>query len=575
MKNFDLVVRGGTILDGTGGDPFDGDVGVVDGRVAAVGEVDGTGAEEVDARGLLVTPGFVDIHTHYDGQAIWGERLTPSSWHGVTTVVTGNCGVGFAPCRQGDHELLIRLMEGVEDIPGVVLADGLDWSWESFPEFLAATERRDHDIDFAMQVPHGALRVYVMGERGADREPANAEDIAAMGRLAREAVEAGALGFSSSRTLNHRSSDGRPTPTLTAGEDELQGIARALGDSRKGVLQFVSDFVEPQEEFAMLRRLVEASGRPLSMTVLQDDRRPDQWKDLLRWIGEAARDGLPMKGQVCGRAVGLVLGLECTLHPFMGHDAFRPLARLPHEEKLARLRDPEIRRAILGSPPEPSSFLGAMLGNFARLFALGDPPQYEPGPEDSIAARASREGRDAADLAYDLLLENDGRGLLYLPFLNYARHSLEPSLEMMKHPDTVLGLGDGGAHLGTISDASFTTSMLTHWTRDRSLGEKLSLPWVVRAHSFETAAAVGLRDRGRIARGWKADLNLIDYDGLRLHPPRVVRDLPAGGRRLVQKADGYRATIVSGRVVYRDGEPTGELPGRLVRGAQPAPGERA
>ncbi|MDG2307073.1 MAG: amidohydrolase family protein [Candidatus Binatia bacterium] len=572
MEKFDLVIRGGTLVDGTGGDPVEGDVAIQGGVIAEIGKVAGQGREEIDARDLLVTPGFVDIHTHYDGQAVWGPRLTPSSWHGVTTVVTGNCGVGFAPCRPNDHDLLVKLMEGVEDIPAVVLAEGLDWSWESFGEFLDRLETQPHDIDFATQAPHGAIRVYAMGERGADREPATPDDIAVMARLAREAVEAGALGFTTSRTLNHRSSDGRPTPTLTAEEDELLGIAMALKDSGRGVLQVVSDFADAKAEFGMLRRLVEQSGRPLSMSIVQDDRRPNQWRDLISWIGEATDAGLPMKGQVCGRPVGIVLGLECTLNPFLLHAAYREIGRLPLAEKVARMRDPEVRRSILGEKPSAENgFLHNMLTNFERIFELGDPPNYEPRVEDSIAGKAQAAGLAPIEWVYDRFLENDGHTLLYLPFLNYADKSLEPSLEMMKHADTVLGLGDGGAHLGTISDASFPTTMLTFWTRDRTRGDKLSVPFVVRAHTHETAAAVGLRDRGLLARGYKADVNLIDYDALTLRPPHVVHDLPSGGRRLVQTAEGYRATLVSGQVIYRDGQPTDALPGKLIRGAQSRP----
>ena len=571
MANLDLVIRGGTVIDGTGADPVESDLGIAGGKIAEVGRVSGRATEEIDARGLLVTPGFVDIHTHYDGQAVFSPRLTPSSWHGVTTVVTGNCGVGFAPCRPDDRDLLIRLMEGVEDIPGVVLTEGLDWSWESFPEFLDTLEARPHDIDFATQAPHGAMRVYAMGERGANRETATGQDIAIMARLAREAVEAGALGFTTSRTLNHRSSDGRPTPTLTAEEEELLGVAMALRASGRGVLQVVSDFIDAPAEFGMLRRLVEKSGRPLSMTLVQTDRDPDQWRDLIGWIGDASRDGLPMKAQVCGRAVGIVLGLECTLSPFLLHQSYREVAFLPLAEKVARLRDPEVRRAILAEEPsDRQGMLPKMLGNFSRMFLLGDPPNYEPAESESLAALARERGVSPTEVAYDQMLENDGRGLLYLPFLNYAGHSLDPSLEMMKHGDTVLGLGDGGAHLGTISDASFPTTMLAYWARDRR-GEKLSLPWVVKAHAHDTAAAIGLHDRGRLAPGYKADVNVIDHDALTLHAPRVVYDLPAGGRRLIQTADGYRATIVSGEVVYRDGEASGALPGRLIRGAQPAP----
>jgi len=570
---FDLVVRGGTVVDGTGSPGREADVAIAGGRVVEVGRVAGSGRAEIDARGFLVTPGFVDIHTHYDGQATWDGRLTPSSWHGVTTVVMGNCGVGFAPCKPDDHDMLIRLMEGVEDIPGAVLAEGLPWNWESYAEYLTALEARPHDIDFAAQVPHAAVRVYVMGERGANREPATRDDIAAMAEIARAGVAAGALGFTTSRTLNHRTSDGRPTPTLTAAEDELTGVARGLAAVGRGVLQVVSDFIDPEGELAMFRRIVEASGRPLSVSLAQNDRSPNGWRKVLGAIERATADGLPMRAQVCGRPIGLVLGFRLSMNPFATHPSFRAIAGLPIDERLARLRDPELRARIVGDEPASDNpFTKAVLVNFARMFPLGDPPDYEPGPERSVAALARESGRSPAEVAYDLLLERDGRGVLYFPFLNYAEGSLDASLEMMRHPDTVLGLGDGGAHVGMISDGSFPTTMLTHWTRDRRRGEKLPLEWVVKAHTSDTARAVGFLDRGVLAPGYKADLNVIDYDRLTLHAPDVAYDLPAGGRRLVQRADGYVATVVSGEITYRDGEPTGALPGRLVRGPQPAPG---
>jgi N-acyl-D-aspartate/D-glutamate deacylase len=569
---FDLVIRDGAVIDGTGSDPRETDVAVKDGKIAAIGKFAGSGAEEIDARGQIVTPGFVDIHTHYDGQASWGAQLSPTSWHGVTTVVMGNCGVGFAPCRPGDHDMLIRLMEGVEDIPGVVLTEGLEWNWETFPEFLAALEARQHDIDFAVQAPHGPLRVYVMGERGADREPATAEEIARMGELAREAVEAGAIGFSTSRTLNHRTSDGKPTPTLTAEADELVGIANGLGRAKRGVLQVVSDFKDRTQEMAMLRRMVAESGRPLSISLVQDDRAPDAWRWILDQIDAANADGLEMRAQVCGRPVGLLFGLELTHNPFSAHAAFREIAHLPLDRKVAALRDPGLRRRLLAGKPEGDDrFARFYLANFSKMFLLADPPNYEPLMEDSIAATAKRRGLTPAELALDHMLERDGKGMLYFPVLNYAKGSLEPSFEMMGRPNTVLGLGDGGAHVGTICDASFTTSMLTFWTRDRKRGPKLDLPWVIKAHTQETARAVGLSDRGLLRPGYRADINVIDYDRLVLRAPEVAHDLPAGGRRLIQRADGYTATICAGEITYRDGRATGKLPGRLVRGAQAAP----
>jgi N-acyl-D-aspartate/D-glutamate deacylase len=570
-NSLDLVVRGGTVVDGTGGEPRQADVAVAGGRVVGVGEVAGRGKRELDARGLLVTPGFVDIHTHYDAQASWDSRLWPSSWHGVTTAVMGNCGVGFAPCKPEHRELLIRLMEGVEDIPNAVLTEGLEWRWQSFPEFLDALETRSHDIDFATQVPHAALRVFAMGERGANREPGTPDDIACMAELAAEAVRAGALGFSTSRTLNHRTSDGQPTPTLTAGEDELTQIALALEGARAGVLQVVSDFRDLDAEWGMLRRVVERSGRPLSVSLVQNDRRPQAYRALLRALADASADGLPVKAQVCGRAVGIVMGLHTSVSPFSGNPVYRELAGLPLSDLCARLKTSDVRARLLAAQREASGFSAAVMQNYAKMFVLDATPDYEPKAEHSIAARAAASGKSPAETALDAMLERDGKALLYVPFLNYAEGSLEPSLEMMRDPNALLGLGDGGAHVGMICDGSFPTFMLTHWTRDRSRGDKLPLQWVVKAQSADTARAVGLLDRGVIAPGYRADLNLIDYERLTLPSPELASDLPAGGKRLLQRATGYVATIVRGEVVYERGEPTGVLPGRLVRGAQPAP----
>lgn len=569
--DFDLVIRGGTVVDGSGGERFDGDVAIEDGRIAAVGHVAGRGAEEIDARGKIVTPGFVDIHTHYDGQVTWDDRLQPSSWHGVTTVVMGNCGVGFAPCREDDRDRLIRLMEGVEDIPFPVLAEGLPWNWRSFPDYLDALGRRRTDIDFAAQLPHAALRVNVMGERGADREPATAADIAAMAEQAEAAMRGGALGFTTSRTLNHRTSDGQPTPTLTAAEDELQGIAQGLKRAGSGVLQFVSDFPDPAGEFGMMRRLVERSGRPLSFSLVQADRAPDAWKMLLGFLEGATADGLPMRAQVCGRPVGIMLGLELTLNPFIFHPSYRAIAKASLAERVATLRDPAFRARLLAEEASAENPMArSTLTNFARMWLITTPPDYEQTADNSVAALAARAGKTPAEFALDHLLGGGGRNMIYLPFLNYSNDSLEPALAMMRHKDTVLGLSDGGAHVGTICDGSFPTSMLVHWTRDRRRGDRLPLEWVVKAQSADTAAAVGLHDRGRLALGLRADVNVIDYDRLTLHAPEVRFDLPAGGKRLVQRADGYAATIVSGQVTYRDGEASGALPGRLIRGAQTA-----
>ena len=568
----DLVIRNGFVIDGSGSPGREGDVAIDDGKITAVGKVAGKGREEIDAKGEIVTPGFVDVHTHYDGQVTWGDALTPSSIHGVTTAIMGNCGVGFAPCRDEDHDRLIRLMEGVEDIPFPVLSTGLPWNWESFPDYLDSLSGKQFDIDFGAQLPHAALRVFVMGERGANREEATPQDIEAMAKLAREAVEAGALGFSTSRTLNHRTSDGQPTPTLTASEEELTSIGMALKEAGKGVLQFVSDFDDPKKEAAMLRRIVEATGRPLSVSLAQSDVAPEGWRVLLGAIEDAVEDGLPMRAQVCGRPVGVLLGLDLTMNPFIAHPVYQEIKDKTLQEKVAALRDPDFRARLLASKPDPANpFVKSLLRNFGKLFTLDAVPDYEPDADRTVEAIAKARGITNEEAALDILLEDDGRGMLYLPFLNYANGSLDPSYEMLKSPATIPGLSDGGAHVGMICDGSFPTSMLTHWTRDRSRGPKFPLEWIVKRQTADTAHWIGLHDRGLIAPGYRADLNIIDYDGLTLHRPVILRDLPANGRRLMQRASGYTATIVAGQIIYRDGDPTGAKPGRLVRGAQGVP----
>jgi len=561
MSEHELVIRGGTVVDGTGAPPRPADVAVSGGRITEVGDVAGDADRVVDADGTLVTPGFVDIHSHYDGQATWDSQLTPSSWHGVTTLVMGNCGVGFAPCRPDDRQRLIELMEGVEDIPGTALHEGLPWTWETFPEYLDHLAGRAFDVDVAAQVPHGAVRLYVMGERGAQREPATADEIAAMGHIVRDGVAAGALGFTTSRTTNHRTSRGEPTPTLTAAADELVGIAVGMAPAG-GVIELVSDFRDVDDEFATMRRIVAESGRPLSISVAAEDHRA-HWGSLQERIGAAAAEGLPIKGQVAARAIGLLLGLQATVNPFAGAPAYREIAALPLAERVRALREPERRARVLA---EFEAHPAARIGRFDRMFELADPPDYEPAPSASMAARAEREGRTPAEVVYDLLLEDDGRALLYYPLFNWIDGSLDAVGRMLRDENLLPGLADGGAHVGTICDASFPTTLLAHWARDRADG--LPLEWVVRRQCRDTAAAVGLHDRGVIAPGYKADVNVIDFTRLAARRPAMVFDLPAGGKRLVQRADGYRHTFVAGTEVYADGEHTGALPGRLVRGAR-------
>jgi N-acyl-D-aspartate/D-glutamate deacylase len=578
VAQLDCVIRGGTIVDGTGGDSFEGDVGIAGGKIVAVGKVAASGAEEIDARGLLVTPGFVDIHTHYDGQATWDSQLAPSSWHGVTTAVMGNCGVGFAPVKPGDRDRLVELMEGVEDIPGTALHEGLAWNWQSFPEYMDALEARPRDMDLCAQLPHGALRVFVMGERGANLEAATADDIAAMRTITAEAMRAGAIGFSTSRTLNHRTIKGDPTPSLRATEDELTGIALGLKDAGQGVFELISDFNQPDvdTEFGMVRRIVEASGRPLSLSLGQAHSAPDGWRHLLGLIDAANEDGHEIRAQVAPRPIGLLLGLQASASPFSHLPAFRKIADLPFDQRLAAMRDSTVRAAILAEAAgleagKDNQVLTAarLLTNYRMIFPLGDPPNYEPAEETSLANQAAREGRDVHELAYDQMLANDGRDFMLLPFANYAAFNLDATGEMLAAPNTLMGLGDGGAHVGLISDGSFPTYLLSHWGRDRARG-RLPVEELIRRQTSANARAMGLDDRGTIAPGMKADLNLIDFARLAVRRPEMAYDLPAGGKRLLQRADGYKATLVSGVVTYRDGEATGALPGRLVRGAQEA-----
>jgi N-acyl-D-aspartate/D-glutamate deacylase len=572
---YDLVIRGGTVADGKGSPLVEADIAVSDGRIVAVGKITGSGREEIDARGLLVTPGFVDVHSHYDGQVIWDERLLPSGWHGVTTTVMGNCGVGFAPVRASDHELLVELMEGVEDIPGPVLRQGLTWDWSSFPDYLDAIARRRHDLDVCAQLPHSALRVFVMGERAARREAATADDVAAMRQIAAEAVRAGALGFSTSRSKNHRTATGDLIPSMGAEEAELTGIAKGLTDAGRGVLQVFID-PEPDQasrdaEFNLVRRMVRESQRPLSLTVLQRIRDPDGWRPMMALLETFAAEGLPVRAQVIPRPLGTLFGLDMPRHPFCYHPSFRAIEGETLARKVAIMRDPAFRAKLLAEAPDGDDERGIrrVLG-FDYMFPFGDPPDYAPPPERALAAIARKQGRSPFDVAYDHLIEDDGHAILFAPNSGFGNHSLDGCREIMENPLSVIGVSDGGAHVSHICDVSFPTFMLTYWGRDRPQG-KLDLSWVVKRITGDTAAVVGLHDRGIVAPGYKADLNVIDLGRLRIERPYMTHDLPMGAKRLLQRARGYVATILSGIPVYREGEATGALPGTLVRGAQSAP----
>lgn len=566
MTAYDLVIRHGQIHDGSGGPGFVGDIAITGDRIAAVGRVDGAGALEIDADGKVVTPGFVDVHTHYDGQATWETRMAPSSNHGVTTVVMGNCGVGFAPCRPHQRDMLIELMEGVEDIPEVVMAAGLPWNWQTFPEYLDALSERRLDIDIAAQIPHSALRVYVMGDRGARREAPTAGDLQAMTALTSEAVRAGALGVSTSRNLLHRTRAGELAPSLHSEEEELLALAQGLRDANAGVYQLIPDIVgDIRHEFGLMRRIAERAGRPLSFTLLQmPSGEPGAWRVALDLLDQANAAGVSMKAQVFPRPVGVLFGLDLSFHPFCLHPSYQKIAHLPLAERVKAMRDPHMRAQLLSEGPEHTNPVFVKTVEAFRFgYEMTDPPNYQPDLDDMIERRAQRAGLSVEEFAYDLILKDEGRAIIYMPGANYRDGNLDAAREMFEHPRSVLALGDGGAHYGMICDAAYTTYFLQNWVRDGKT--QLDLGKAVRALTDTPARAVGLSDRGRLAPGYKADVNVIDLADLKLHRPSVVYDLPAGGRRLRQLADGYAVTIKSGVVTYSDGAHTGALPGRLVR----------
>lgn len=583
---YDLKITGGRVIDGTGAPAVAADVAVKDGRIVAVGDCPGTARRTLDAAGAVVTPGFVDLHTHYDGQISWDEELAPSCLHGVTTVAMGSCGVGFAPVRPTDHARLITLMEGVEDIPGSALSEGISWGWESFPEYMARIDAMPHTLDFLFHVPHDALRVYVMGERAVAGAPATDADIAEMRRLVREALEAGAVGFSTGRSDNHRSAAGDFTPASEAEAAELAGIAAAFQGLDHGVLQAVNDFNildgndHFEREWGVLQAMVEAAGgRPMSVSCMQRDHSPQQWRWILEKAEQAQAAGLDVRAQVAPRGIGVLLGLQATFHPFMGHPTYKAMHDLPLAERVRRMKDPAVKARMLAEPREPVAGDGSPLPKLAdffleniemismRLFRLAEVPDYEPAMLDSLAAEAMHRDEHVMSIIYDAMLEDEGRALIYFPVYNYSDMSLDNVGEMLRHPLSLPGLSDGGAHVGTICDASFPTFLLTHWGRDRAEG-RIPVERLVQMQTQDTARFLGLDDRGVIAVGKKADLNIIDLDGLTLRRPEMVRDLPAGGRRLMQRADGYRATIVSGEVVVENGVVTDARPGRWVRAGQ-------
>jgi N-acyl-D-aspartate/D-glutamate deacylase len=581
---YDLIIRNAKLVDGTGAPARQADIAVQDGKIADIGMIDAKAKTEIDAKGDLVTPGWVDIHTHYDGQVTWDPYLSPSGWNGVTTAVMGNCGVGFAPAKSDKHDWLINLMEGVEDIPGAALAEGIDWQWETFPEYLDALDKMPRALDVATQIPHGAVRAYVMGQRGADNEAATSEDIEKMADIVEDGIKAGALGFSTSRTMLHLSKDGEPVPGTFANKDELLGIADGMQRGGHGVFEMASDLNPAEKEFGWMAEMSQRTGLPVTYALLQNPMEKDSWRTLLQMTEEAVADGANIKAQIALRAPGLILGWESTVHPFSLHPEYQPYADMAPQDRLAELKKPDVRETIINGAPyfmESSEHdgeglpsgqgIGALITlGFNNMFRLiqGGVPNYEPRPEDSIAEIAKAEGKAAAEVVYDMLMENDGRGYVFLPLLNYANQNYDHIYEMFQSDNTVLSLSDGGAHCGVITDASFPTYLLSHWVRDRSRGARFGLEEAVKAQTADTAALYGLHDRGVIAPGMKADMNVIDFEALQLGEPEMVYDLPAGGRRLIQKIDGYRYTIVDGVVTYEDGQPTGKMPGKLIRGPQ-------
>jgi N-acyl-D-amino-acid deacylase len=569
----DLVIRGAKIVDGSGQPSFTGDIGISAGKITEVGKVAGAGKREINADGALVTPGWVDVHTHYDGQVTWDPYLSPSTNHGVTTVVMGNCGVGFAPVHANKRDWLISVMEGVEDIPGTVLAEGINWQWESFPEYLDALEKMPRALDVGAQIPHSALRTYVMGERGVTHDEATQADIKEMIRLVDEGMRAGALGFSTSRTMIHKYQTHKYPPGTFASHDEIMGIAKTLGKVGHGVFQMTANHYQMETEVPWLTEVAKANNLPVAFALVQTDQTADNWKRLLATLDQTHSAGIPLYGAVAGRPAGILMAWLGSTHPFMAHPVWQNIAALPWAEKLAKLKTPEVRAQLtsmefLQKAAQFDSRLAYLTQSFHKMYALGVSPEYEPAQENSIASISAREGKSPLDVAYDMLMSEDGKGIIYFPSFNYAYNDLSQLHTQLQHPKTMMSLADGGAHCGYICDVSMPTYMLTHWARDRKRGPTLPLELMVKRQTQDTAQIYGMKDRGILKPGYLADINIIDFDNLSLPSPYVGFDLPAGGRRLVQTAHGYLATIKTGQVIMESGEKTGALPGKLVRGPQ-------
>lgn len=567
---YDLILANGTLIDGTGRPARKADVAITGDQIVAVGQDLGEAKKVIDCTGKLVTPGFVDMHTHYDGQVTWDPYCTPSGWHGVTTVVFGNCGVGFAPCRPEDRDWLINVMEGVEDIPGAALHEGIKWDWETFPEYLDALDKLPLGLDIAAQVPHSALRGYVMGRKASENAAATDEEIDQMRALLAEALEAGALGFSTSRTSLHKTAEGVFVAGTFAEEKEIFGIVKAITETGKGLFQLADEHLKVPQDLGWLRKIAEDTGRPVCVNLSQTDFMPELWEEVLPELDKAAADGVPLYAQAAGRSIGINMCWQGTAHPFALAPAFKAIAHLPWEEQKVRLADPEVRRSLLQDPFEEGNlFERYVTESFDKMYPMSE--GYEPAPETSVAAQAKARGVPPRQVAYELLMADDCQGFLYFPLFNYSGKDLSPLHTMHTHPQIRMGLSDGGAHCGAICDGGMPTFMLTHWTRDRSRGPALPLEFMIHRQTQQTAEFYGLMDRGVVAPGYLADLNVIDYAKLELQAPYMAFDLPAGGRRLIQKAVGYDYTIKSGQIIFQAGEATGALPGRLLRGEQPAP----